>query len=97
MIRVILSEERRTAKKAPSFLASWEGMPLCRSSQPILEAARELERKGYGHELMTARHAGKECDSIKPALVGDLAKLTISEGESGLKLAEWKPRPELEG
>lgn len=93
MIRVILSDMRTHGSRSPSFLARWNGVELCRSSQPLLESPRVLEGMGYGFETMTARHEGKSFDSFKPAKVGDLAKLTIKERAIGFEMAKWMPLP----
>lgn len=95
MIRVMLDNPKRNSSRAVSFEASVDGKALLRSSVPIYDSARALLALDHSPEtLMTARHAGKDFDSIKPAKLGDLAKWTVTERDrDGLGRQRWVPHP----
>lgn len=67
---------------------------LARSHQPLVDGARALLERGFDPVTpLTMRHAGKGHDSFKPAPIGELAKMTYTEGErTPLHRQRWKPR-----
>jgi hypothetical protein len=64
---------------------------VCTSRQPFLDGARELVRRGYDPTLLlTTRHEGKGYDNFIPRPIGELAGLTVSERDSGLRLERYR-------
>jgi hypothetical protein len=82
------------AKRAPAYEARLEGELLCVSREPEFAAARALLGLGYApEELMTTRWEGSAHDAIVPATLGHLAKWTVVEESTGLRVRKWAPRP----
>ena len=44
--------------------------------------------------MLTMRHHDRDYDSFKPMTIGEMARGTVREGKSGLKLAKYEPMPE---
>lgn len=66
------------------FEAWFGGELICISDQCELDGARELLKLGHhSSELLTSRHIGKPFDNFVPRTIGELAKLTVSEPNSG--------------
>lgn len=97
-IEVIVSDRQTSATRAPSFRARvFAGPDLCRSATPIYEAARALIDLGHDPEsLMAAYHEEGLRQINKPQMLVYLARWAVSEGQAGLRLVNWQPRPELE-
>ena len=90
---VIVSNSRLSANRAPAYAAYLDGEYLCRSAQPLFEAARVLLEIGYSPiTLLTTRHEGCPFDSFVPAPIGVLAKRTVKErAQGGLSIERWRP------
>jgi hypothetical protein len=73
------------------WVAVLEGKELTRDKAPIYAAARALLECGAAPTAtLRMRHQGSPTISMT-GVIGDLAKLTIVEGNNGPKVALWKP------
>lgn len=82
--------------KPGSFTASLEGSPtatFAASRQPVVDGARVLLGLGYDpSDILVARQHDRPYDSLLPATIGHLAKVTYSEPDRGrLHAVTWMP------
>jgi hypothetical protein len=70
-----------------------EGVELCVSREPFLEAARVLRDRGVpGTTPMVMRREGSDIIALR-STVQRAARLTVIEdGKSGTRFGRWKPR-----
>lgn len=78
---------------------AYNGKEIGKSKEPILTAARWLLDNGvaFPEDLIETYRNG--CLSLS-GIVGQLAKLTVSESENGrpsLSLRKWRPFPDVTG
>jgi hypothetical protein len=80
------------------YTARCDGRLLCRSRQPLLDAARELLASGYPADtIIVMRHAGTEVVAMT-STIGTVARLTVSEeANRPPRFKRWKPRDLGEG
>ena len=98
-VRLILRPCSLTAAKHADKLDAYlDGHYIVTSREPLLDGARELLRRGYSPDtLLTTRHEGKSFDNFKPAPIGKLAGLTITEeSRDGLRIRRWVPPKDAE-
>jgi hypothetical protein len=76
------------------YAAWWGGAELCRSRQPLLDAARVFLARGVPPETgLTALHQGSDIVAQR-STIGEAAEWTIEESDrGGLRRRPWKPHP----
>jgi hypothetical protein len=74
------------------WAALFNGEELIRHKAPIYAAARALLDRGASRTAtLRMRHRGSATVSMT-GVIGALAKLTIVEGDGGLRVVRWQPR-----
>jgi hypothetical protein len=88
MICLILRPDGRAGR----FGAYLDGEWICVSHQSLLDAARELLRRGHDPaSLLTTRHEGKTYDNFVPKPIAELAKWTaVERGSGGPRLERYQ-------
>lgn len=82
-------------RKTDLFDAYLGSEKIVTSRQPLFDGARALQTMGYPDCMrLTMRHHDRDYDSFKSMTIGELARGTVHEGRSGLKLVKYKPMPE---
>ena len=88
---IVVNECDLTKGFAGRFEARLDGRLLCRSRQPLLDAARILLAEGCDpDERIVMRHAGSTVDALS-AKVGVAAGLTVSESHGPPRFVRWQP------
>lgn len=103
MIRLIVRpEEPRVDNKASAgrhlrFIAVIEGTEdqLVVSRQPLVDGARVLLARGVDPTtLLAIRPVGAAYDSFVPKPIGELARISYTEGvKKSLRATRWEPHP----
>jgi hypothetical protein len=76
------------------YQAMLGAVEVCRSRQPLLDAARVLLAEGWPHEtVLTTRHQGSDIVAQR-STVGEAAKWTVHESDRrGLQRRLWETPP----